>query len=243
MLVVWAGVLARTLSLAAADQWPWYLAGFAAFLALLLLVASGARLPEPLPHLACAAQAGIVLVLLAIEPQRDFVTVLLVLQCYEAAVAFRGLARTLWVATLVTLIGASLVLELGLVHGLALGLVSMAAGLVLSTYVVATQELDAERAASEVMVADLRAIRERLQAYAGQADELAAIEQRAQVAHELEQSVTRTLAAVVEGAGAAQARLGSPDATAPMLERLRELTAEALAQMRRVIAELRPAQE
>jgi signal transduction histidine kinase len=92
------------------------------------------------------------------------------------------------------------------------------------------------------MVADLRAAQERLQAYVGQADELAALEQRARIAGELEQSVARTLACALEAGAAARELLDEPDRAAPQLERLQELTKEALEQMRRVITELRPSQ-
>jgi len=241
MLVVWAAVLARTLGLADASEWPWYVAGFSAFLAILLFVVLRRPLPGPLTHLAMVVQAAIVLVLLAIDPNRDFVTVLFVLQCYQAAVALPTLPRTAWVAALVSLIGGSLVLELGLVRGLALGLVPMAAGVVLSTYVVANRELEEERAAAELLVTELQAAQEHLRAYAGQADELAALEQRSRVAGELDESVSRTLALVLDASAAARGLLDEPDLAASQLERLQEHTKQALAQMRRIITELRPA--
>ena len=194
-------------------------------------------------HVAFVVQAAIVLVLLAVDPQRDFVTVLFVLMCYEAAVVVPGLAahhlgggarradRRVAGAGARAACAAS-----------RSALVPMAAGVVLSTYVVVTRELGAERAASERMVADLRAAHERLQAYSGQADELAAIEQRARVARDLEQSVTRTLASALEASAAARELLAEPAQAGPQLERLQELTTQALAQMRRVITELRPSQ-
>lgn len=240
MLVVWAAVLARTLGLAEASEWPWYIAGFSAFLVVLLFVVLRRPLPGPLTHVAMIVQAAIVLLLLAIEPDRDFVTVLFVLQCYQAAVVFPALPRTVWVVVLAGLIGGSLVLELGLVRGLALGLVPMAAGVVLSTYVVANRELEEERAAAELLVAGLQAAQARLREYAGQADELAALEQRSRVAGELDESVARTLAEALDTGVAARGLLDEPELAAPQLERLQELTQQALAQMRRIITELRP---
>jgi len=242
MLVVWAAVLARTLGLADASQWPWYIAGFSAFLAILLLVVLRRPLPGPLTHVAMAVQVAIVLVLLAIDPDRDFVTVLFVLQCFQAAVAFPVVARTVWVVALTGLIGGSLVLELGLVRGLALGLIPMAAGVVLSMYVVANRELEEERAAAELLVTELQAVQDRLREYAGQADELAALEQRSRVAAELDQSVARTLAEALAAGTSARGLLDEPELAAPQLERLQEQTKQALAQMRRIITELRPSQ-
>jgi signal transduction histidine kinase len=60
------------------------------------------------------------------------------------------------------------------------------------------------------------------------------------VARELEESVTGTLASVLEASAAARERLGEPAEARTRLERLQELTQLALAQMRRVITELRP---
>lgn len=240
LLVVWAAVLARTLGLADASEWPWYIAGFSAFLAILLLVVLGRPLPGSLAHVAMVVQSAIVLVLLAIDPDRDFVTVLFVLQCYEAAVVFPPPSRTIWVAALTGLIGGSLVLELGLVPGLALGLVPMAAGVVLSTYVAATRELEEERAAAELLVTELQAAQERLRDYAGQADELAALEQRSRVAGELQESVARTLAEALAASTAARGLVDEPELAAAQLERLQEQTKRALAEMRRIITELRP---
>ena len=83
-------------------------------------------------------------------------TTLLVLECYEAAVVLAGNTRLVWVGFLVATIGCSLVLELGPIHGLALALIPMAAGIVLAMFAVVGRELEAARATSAGMVADLR---------------------------------------------------------------------------------------
>jgi signal transduction histidine kinase len=192
-------------------------------------------------HLAFALQAAVVLVLLALNPNRDFLTSLFAVQCYQAAVVFWGRMRVVWVALLVSLTGASLVLQLGLLHGLALSLVPMAAGIVLSTYAVVSRELEAARAGSERMVADLQAAQEQLHVYTGQVDELAAIEERSRLARELRDSVSGTLANVLAASAATRQSLDDPESAAEQLERLQALTQQALAQMREIISELRPA--
>ena len=181
------------------------------------------------------------LVLLGIDPHRDYVNVLFVIQCYEVAVLFVGPPAVLVLGGYagVALAAGSLVLELGVVQGLALGLLLGAVGIVLSTFVVG-QELEERRAASERIVGDLRAARTGCGSI-GRADELAALEQRAQVARHLEDSVMGTLTDVLEASAAARGRLGEPEAIA-QLERLQEMTKQALVQMRRVITELRPTQ-
>jgi signal transduction histidine kinase len=60
------------------------------------------------------------------------------------------------------------------------------------------------------------------------------------VAAELDESVARTLAEVLDAGTAARGLLDEPDLAAPQLERLQEQARQALAQMRRIITELRP---
>jgi signal transduction histidine kinase len=60
------------------------------------------------------------------------------------------------------------------------------------------------------------------------------------VAGELEQSVSRTLAEALDAGAVARGLLEQPERAAPELERLQEQTKRALAQMRRIITELRP---
>ena len=50
-----------------------------------------------------------------------------------------------------------------------------------------------------------------------------------------------TLTSALEASAAARRRLDDPEAAARQLERLQALTQQALAQMRRIIGELRPA--
>lgn len=242
LVAVWAAVLVRALTLPAEPGVQVaYAAGLSAFLLILLVVLLRRPGSSSFLHAACALQTAIVLVLLALNPERDFLTVLLLPLCYQAAFVFSARMRVAWVATLVTLIGASLILELGLLRGLALSLVPMAAGIVLSTYAVVSAELEAARARSERMVSDLQTAQRRLRDYAAQVDELAAIEERSRLARALQASVSETLASALAVSASARQRLDDPDSAAPQLEQLQALAQQALAQMRRIITELRPA--
>jgi signal transduction histidine kinase len=243
MLVLWAVVAVRLYALTTdKDLLPWYAAGLGIFLVVQLVVLLHRGLPAGVLHLAFALQCAIVLLLLSFEPKRDFLTALFVSQCYQAGVVLAGRVRLVWVAVLVTLIGASLMTsDLGPLDGLSFAVIPMVAGVVLAMYVVVGRDLEAARAASQRMVADLRAAQRRLELYAGQAEELAAIEARSRVARELDESVSRTLSDVLTVARSAQPMLDRADEAGPMIERLQTLTQEALAQMRGIIAELRPA--
>jgi signal transduction histidine kinase len=220
---------------------PWYAGGLAAFLVIALVVLLRRGLPAALLHVAFGLQAALVLGLLGLDPKQDFVVLLFVVQCYQAAIVFTARPRVVWVITLVSLMGISLVLlQDKFLNGLAYALSYMAAGVVFATFVVVGQELESAREASQRMVADLQAAQRQLEVYAGQVDEIAAIEQRARLARDLDESVSLTLSEVVAAARAAEELLDDADAAAAELERLQTLTHQALAQMREVIAELRP---
>ena len=238
--VAWAAVLARALVLSGPHLRVAYVVGMVPFLAMLLAVTVRRPRDTPALHVVFLAQAAIVLVLYALDTDHDFLTTLLVLECYEAAVVFGAGTRLAWVVLLVAAIGGSLVLAIGPLHGLALALIPMAAGVVLAMFAVAGRELEDARAQSAAMVADLRAAQGQLQVYAGQVDELAAIEERSRLARELQASVSGTLASALQAGAAARASLDDPDVAASQLERLQALAQEALAQMRRIIGELRP---
>jgi hypothetical protein len=52
-------------------------------------------------HLVFASQSLLVLVILSLDPEFDFVTVLYMLLSYQAAFAFRGQARLAWLLILI----------------------------------------------------------------------------------------------------------------------------------------------
>ena len=217
-LVVWATVVARVvITEPPGDQVRWYAGGLLAFLAIQSLVLWRPALPISLLYVAFAVQAAVVLVLLSLNPQFDFLTALLALEAYQAAILLSGLARYVWVGVLLTLIAVSLVLGLGLLHGLALAFVPMAVGLVLAMFAVTGRDLEGARAGSERMVTDLREARDKLEVYAGQVEELAAIDERARVARELEASVSRTIGEALAAARAVRVA-GAPPETGPAAE-------------------------
>jgi signal transduction histidine kinase len=192
-------------------------------------------------HVYFALQSAIILILLSLHPQLDFVTALFVLLCYQAALVFAGRTRWFWIGLFVLLIGGSLMFYLGPLQGLALGLTSMAAGIILPAYVIANRETEAARAKSQAMLGELEATHRQLEAYAGQVEELAAMEERNRLARELHDSVSQTMFSLLLATRSAQILLErDPVRVRPQLEQLQELTQSALAQMRSLIAELRP---
>jgi signal transduction histidine kinase len=236
--------------------WPWYLGLGAAYMALFAFTVMRPPGRRWQAHVLLAGQCFIVLSLLSLEHHQDFMTGLFVPIALEAALLFAGRETWTWVAVLAALIVGSLMFYLEPLEGLSQALASLALEIVLAAYVVVAREIESARRRSQVMLEELQAAHGRLQAYAAQAGELAALAERHRVARDLNESVAASVAGVLEAARAARAVLASaedgtgaetgPDdaaraeSAAPLLAALQADTQAALAQMRGLIAELRP---
>lgn len=220
---------------------PWYVGLHLAFAVLFALVLWQPALRPELLHLYFVIQSGIVLGLLALDPQLDIVTGLFVLLCYQVPLVFVGAARWTWVGICVVLTGGSLMFYHGLLPGLAFGLMPIAVGIVLATYVVVNEEIERARDESETLLDELQKTQQQLQAYAGQVEELAATEERNRLARELHDSVSQTIFSLILNTRTAQILLKqNPAQMKPQLEQLQTLAQNALAEMRGLITQLRP---
>jgi signal transduction histidine kinase len=122
-------------------------------------------------------------------------------------------------------------------------IVPAVACVILPAYVIAHQEIEAARLESQRLLEELQAAQRRLQAYAAQAEELAAVEARNRLARELHDSVSQTLFSLSLNARAARVYLErDPTKLRPQLERLQALAQAALNEIRGLIEHLRPAE-
>jgi signal transduction histidine kinase len=105
----------------------------------------------------------------------------------------------------------------------------------------ARNEAEMARQESEELLAELQVAHQQLQAYTGQAEELAVIAERNRLARNLHDSVSQTVFSMTLTAEAARILFGR-DATgaASELEKLQALAKSALAEMRSLVFELRP---
>ncbi len=240
-VVIVAGVARTLASTPTQDLWPWYLGLHGVYLVLFTAVLRRPTLRPAWLHLYFAFQSALVLALLSLNPELDFVTGLFPVLSYQAALVFAGSTRWVWVGLFVLLTGGSLMLYLGPLEGLALGLTPSAVGIVLAAYVVVNEEIERARAGSQVLLGEMQETHRQLQAYADQVEELATIEERNRLARELHDSVSQTLFSIVLHTRSAQILLErNPARVKPQLEQLKELTQNALSQMRGLIAQLRP---
>ncbi len=244
VVVYLAGIgLAARLLISVEDgaRLPWYVALLVVFFALFSLAWVLPSRHPPMLHLIFVVQAAIVVALLALGPEFDYVTGLFVLLAYQAAMVLRGWFRWLWTAACVALIGASLMIFAGPLEGLGLALTTMAIGMAMAALAIAGQEIEVARNESDEMLAQLERTNAELRRRAAQADELAALQERNRLARELHDSVSQAVFSILLAVRSAQLmRQREPDRVQEQLAILQELTKNALARMRAFIADLRP---
>jgi signal transduction histidine kinase len=186
-----------------------------------------------------AFQATLVLGMLLIQRRLDFVTTQYTLLSYQASLHYSGKARWGWIAALLVLAGLPGLLSEDPVRELAKQLSTMAGIVVVAAYVAALQEEQAARRQNQILLAELQETHLRLQAYAGQVEELATLEERNRLAREIHDSVSQTLFSIQLNVRAA--RLFSQTAPAHLgaqLQILLTLSQSALAEMRAFIVQL-----
>ena len=133
---------------------------------------------------------------------------------------------------------------LGALRGLSLGLTTMAGCIIIPAYIIANQEIEMAQLKSQAMLSELQVTHQQLQAYAGQVEELAAIEERNRLARELHDSISQTIFSIVLNTRSAQILVQRDPARVRLqLEQLQSLAQDALAEMRGLIAQLRPSQK
>ncbi len=161
--------------------------------------------------------------------------------CLQAPHAFSRRLALLWMLIYSVLLALTLFSGKPFWEALALLLLFLAVGSFLVSYdFLYSQTLHAQ-AESRRLLEDLRSAHSCLQEHAARAEELAAMRERNRIARELHDSVSQTVFSIRFTAQAAQLALQSDTARLPeQLDQLQQMTADALTQLRSLIAELHP---
>jgi signal transduction histidine kinase len=244
--IFFAAVVARTLSWTETDispLLPFYVAMEAAFLFLFTWTLWWPPHSRKWLHIYFSVQAAIILGLLSLYSHLDFLTILFILLSYQAALVFQGRDLWIWIALSLVLTSGSLMLYKGTLKGLSQAMTPMAGCIIFSAYTIASHDFELARTKSQVMLKELQAKHEKLQGYAGQVEELAAMEERNRLARELHDSVSQTMFGILLNTRSAQIMLKrDPGSLRAQLVHLQTLTLDALSEMRGLINQLRPAE-
>jgi signal transduction histidine kinase len=245
LALVYLGVLARTFTVELTGiLLVRYLGLEILFLILYSLVLWKPRISRLLMHVYFVVQCAIILALLPFKPSFDFVVVLFFLLSYAAVLYFSLRICWYWIAAIVLLTGGSLIFYYGFLQGLALALTTMAAEIVIPAYLIINREIEAAKTRSQALLNELNETHQQLKKYAGQVEELAAVQERNRLARTLHDSVSQKIFGISLTASSARSLLEKDPARARAeIIRLQALTAEALSQLRCLITEMRPPQQ
>jgi signal transduction histidine kinase len=194
------------------------------------------------PHVYLAVQTGLILTLLLLPPYFDFFAAL---GLSLSAQALRALSRSVgfrWIGALTLTVASGLLITHGWLNGIGFILVYAAGYLFVASYVFVTEQAEAARAESQRLLVELQQAHRQLQDYAAQIEELAAMDERNRLARELHDSVTQTLYSLTLQAEAVARELasGTADQAVAQVRAIRQMSQQALGEMRALLFELRP---
>jgi signal transduction histidine kinase len=186
-------------------------------------------------------QAALVVILSNLHPFLDFTGVLYIPISVQALRAFSRRVSMVWIALLAALVTVTPVLGMGWAAGLAFALLLLAGGGFLLSYDLLYSRTQEDQEESQALLADLEQAHQKLQAYAAQAEELAAVRERNRLARELHDSVSQLIFGITLTSQSARMLLERDPARVPeQLDQLEQMTGSALGQLRSLIAQLRP---
>lgn len=242
LYLVFVAVVARTLAIEGIrPRLPTYLATELFFLVLYTAVLIIPRLPAWLLHLYFALQSVLIIWLLSFRPEFDFLILLYLLLAAQVSLVFSGRMLWSWIGGFILFSAGSLIYFDGLLRGLSLSLTTIAGELVVPAYLLVSRENEIARRQSQALLGKLQESNQRLQAYANQVEDLAALQERNRLARELHDTVSQLVFSISLTTRSAQMLLKSdPASLKEQLERLQSMTGEALAQLRSLISRLRP---
>jgi signal transduction histidine kinase len=243
MILAFATLILRTLANDGTQaRRPEYALLMGSSLLLFMLTGWQPRARPATLHLYAAVQSLVVLAMLALNPRVDSVTAFFGPLAFQAALLFTAPALWIWVSILSALTAGSLTVYYGPLEGLALSMTTVASIVALPMFMVLHNEREIERARSQALLSDLEQRQRELKAHAERVEELATLRERSRLARELHDSVSQSVFSILLTTRSAQLLLSrDPLLVREQLTRLQQLTAGALAQLRSLISQLRPA--
>jgi signal transduction histidine kinase len=196
-----------------------------------------------IPFLYFPLQIALLLVLTNLRPFLDNSCTLYIPLWVQALHAFPRRVAIGWMILFALLMSVTLIVGTTWAEGIGLSLNMMAAAIFLVSYDMLYTRTRADQAQSQALLAELQQAHQKLQDHAAQAEELAAARERNRLVREMHDSVSQVIFSIRLTAEATRLLLERDPARVPeQLDRLEEMTGSALAQLRSLIAQLRPPQ-
>jgi signal transduction histidine kinase len=188
-------------------------------------------------------QTVIVLVMSTLQPFTDVSCLLYVPLSIHTQRTFSRRGATTWSILYIILLTVTLMIGKGWLEGLALALLYLAVSSFVISYDYLYSRTQADQSESQHLLTDLQSAHKKLQAHAAQAEELAAARERNRLARELHDSVSQAIFSITLTSQSARLLLErEPARVLEQIDGLQTMTENALAQLRSLIAQLRPPQ-
>lgn len=188
-------------------------------------------------------QTVVVIALSNLRPFTDISCLLYVPLCIQALRAFSRRAAMSWLICYAAMLAVTLILGIGWLEGFALVMLYLAVCAFIGSYDYLYLQTQIDQAESQRLLVDLQEAHRKLQEYATQAEELAAVRERNRLARELHDSVSQAIFSITLTSQSARLLLDREPARVPeQINRLQAMTEDALSQLRSLIAQLRPPQ-
>jgi signal transduction histidine kinase len=188
-------------------------------------------------------QTALALALTNLRPFIDIFCLVYVPLCLQAFHLFPRRTATSYTFFYAVVLTITLLFGMGWLEGLALVLLYVAVFAFLISYDFLCARTQADQAESQRLLTELQSAHQQLQEYAVQAEELAAARERNRLARELHDSVSQAIFSITLTSQSARLLLEREPSRVPeQLDGLQKMTEETLAQLRSLIAQLRPPQ-
>jgi signal transduction histidine kinase len=192
-------------------------------------------------HIYLALQAGLVMALGYLRPFLDVSSALFILLSIQVTRSLSPRAALIWNILFVVLLTGMMILGAGLLEGIVIGMLIIAIGIFLVSHDLLYTQAQADRTESQRFLDQLKEAHQQLQIYASQAEELIAANEHSRLARELHESVGQMIFSTTLTTRSAQLLVDKDPARVPeQLDRLRDLTGDALSELRSLIDQLRP---
>lgn len=190
-------------------------------------------------HVCNVLQTGIGLMLLLGVSRLDYFALLFIPPCGQSMLYFPFKTALYWIGSICLLMETALLVHFPLNEGISYAIIYPTAIFLFTGLIYLALEAEKAQNRSEALLGDLQVANRRLQEYAVQVEELAAVKERNRLARELHDSVTQIIFGLTLSAQAARILLvRDPSRVGAQLDHMQDLAQKALAEMRSLIQEM-----
>lgn len=241
---LWLATLLRSFAEGDRDRFPATVVLLLVYLALFLTEYRVTNRLREYPNYYFGLQLLIVFALMTIQPDLDFVAVLLIAVSAQIALLPSRRQRIGWFVAEFAVMATGLLLHQDFPRSIAMILLYGAAYLLIASYVTVTEQAEQAEAQSQDLVIELQEANRQLTENAATIEALAVVHERNRLARELHDSVSQSLYGLVLSSEAARRNLasGQVDTSANELDSIAETARAVMAEMRMLIYGLRPSE-